>query len=133
MTNVIYIVKRTETSEGHMRVSREQAGENRERIVAAASRLFRQHGFDGVGVDAIMKKAGLTHGGFYGHFKSKDDLAAEALTRAFERSTETMSPFTDLKSYVTAYLSEEHCAARGEGCGMAALGSDIGREGTKVR
>ena len=62
-----------------MRVSREKAAENREKIVEVAARLFRERGFDGVGVDAIMKEAGLTHGGFYGHFGSKDDLAAEAL------------------------------------------------------
>jgi TetR/AcrR family transcriptional regulator, transcriptional repressor for nem operon len=55
-----------------MRVSREKAAENRERIVDTASRLFREKGFDGVGLDAIMKDAGLTHGGFYGHFGSKD-------------------------------------------------------------
>ena len=53
-----------------MRVTREKAAENRERIVDTAARLFRERGFDGVGVDAIMKDAGLTHGGFYGHFKS---------------------------------------------------------------
>src|SRR5258707_14600819 len=60
-----------------MRVSREKAAENRERIVDAAARLFRDKGLDGVGVDAIMKDAGLTHGGFYGHFASKEALAAE--------------------------------------------------------
>src|SRR3981081_2139729 len=69
-----------------MRVSREKAAENRERIVETAARLFRENGFDGVGGDAIMKGAGLTHGGFYGHFASNDDLAAEAVTRALERN-----------------------------------------------
>ena len=61
-----------------MRVTREQAAAHRERIVQVASTLFRKHGFDGIGVADIMKAAGLTHGGFYGHFASKDDLAAEA-------------------------------------------------------
>jgi TetR/AcrR family transcriptional repressor of nem operon len=65
-----------------MRVTREKAAENRERIVAAASRLFREKGFDGVGLDTIMDRAGLTHGGFYRHFASKDALAAEAVARA---------------------------------------------------
>ena len=65
-----------------MRVSREKATENRQKIVETAARLFRERGFDRVGVDAIMEGAGLTHGGFYGHFKSKDDLAAEAVTHA---------------------------------------------------
>ena len=70
-----------------MRVSRQEAAENRQRIVEAASRLFRDKGLDGVGVDAIMKEAGLTHGGFYGHFASKDVLAAEATQYAIERSS----------------------------------------------
>jgi TetR/AcrR family transcriptional repressor of nem operon len=116
-----------------MRVSREKAAENRDRIVEVASRLFRERGFDGVGVDAIMKQAGLTHGGFYGHFGSKDDLAAEALTTALERGNEKLSRFTELDSYVSAYLSERHCADRGDGCGLAALGSDVAREGKGVR
>src|SRR6266446_253236 len=72
--------------ETQMRVSREKAAKNRERIVETASRMFREHGFDGVGIDAIMQGAGLTHGGFYGHFGSKDDLAAEAVARALELS-----------------------------------------------
>jgi TetR/AcrR family transcriptional repressor of nem operon len=116
-----------------MRVSREQAVENRARVVGAAARLFREHGFDGVGVDAIMKEAGLTHGGFYGQFKSKDDLAAEALARALQQGNEKLSRFTELNAYVSAYLSERHCADRGDGCGLAALGSDAARSGKGVR
>jgi TetR/AcrR family transcriptional repressor of nem operon len=116
-----------------MRVSREKAAENRERIVETAARLFREHGFDGIGVDAIMKEAGLTHGGFYGHFDSKDDLAAEAVTKALAQGTERMSRFSDLKTYVDAYLSDRHCADRSRGCGLAALGSDAAREGKGVR
>jgi TetR/AcrR family transcriptional repressor of nem operon len=116
-----------------MRVSREQAAENRSRIVDVASRLFRQKGFDGVGLDEIMREAGLTHGGFYRNFASKDDLATEALTTALVRGTEKLSRFTDLNGYVSAYLSEIHCADRGDGCGLAALGSDVAREGTGVR
>jgi TetR/AcrR family transcriptional repressor of nem operon len=116
-----------------MRVSREKAAENREKIVEVASRLFREHGFDGVGVDAIMQEAGLTHGGFYGHFGSKDDLAAEALTNALQRGNEKLSRFTDLHGYVSAYLSDRHCADRAEGCGLAALGADVPREGAGVR
>jgi TetR/AcrR family transcriptional regulator, transcriptional repressor for nem operon len=116
-----------------MRVSREKAAENREKIVEAASRLFRERGFDGVGVDAIMKEAGLTHGGFYGHFASKDELAAEAMEQALSRGTDTMARFNNLKSYVAAYLSERHVANRGDGCGLASLGADIPREGEGVR
>jgi TetR/AcrR family transcriptional repressor of nem operon len=65
-----------------MRVSREKAAENRKRIVDTASRLFREKGFDGVGLDAIMKDAGLTHGGFYGHFGSKDHNSAQRFASA---------------------------------------------------
>src|SRR5437588_12078323 len=69
-----------------MKVSREQASRNRERIVEAAARRFRERGFDGIGVADLMKEAGLTHGGFYGHFSSKEDLIAEASARALTRS-----------------------------------------------
>jgi len=116
-----------------MRVSREQAAENRQRIVETASRMFREHGFDGVGVDAIMNGAGLTHGGFYGHFRSKDDLAAEAVTRALERSVEKQSRYTKLSDLVSDYLSGRHCADRARGCALAALGADIPRQGDGVR
>ncbi len=68
-----------------MRVTREQAAANREKILAAAGLLFRERGFDGIGVADIMKRAGLTHGGFYGHFASKDDLGAEITTRVLGR------------------------------------------------
>ena len=116
-----------------MRVSRDKAAENRERIVDTASRLFREKGFDGVGLDAIMKGAGLTHGGFYGHFASKDDLAAEAVTRALDRSMEKQRRFTDLDDLASDYLSERHRADRANGCAVAALGSDMARQSEGVR
>ena len=116
-----------------MRVSREKASANRERIVEAAARLFREHGFDGVGVDAIMKEAGLTHGGFYGHFASKDELAAEAVVRALALGTQKLSRYGDLAGFVGAYLSDRHCADRADGCALAALGAESVREGEGVR
>ncbi|MGA7260866.1 MAG: helix-turn-helix domain-containing protein [Stellaceae bacterium] len=116
-----------------MRVSREQAAENRRRIVETASRMFRERGFDGVGVDAIMKGAGLTHGGFYGHFRSKEALAAEALARALERGTQRQSRFTDLGDLVSDYLSERHRANRADGCAVAALGPEMVRQGEGIR
>lgn len=116
-----------------MRVSRAKAAENRERIVDTASRLFREKGFDGVGVDAIMKGAGLTHGGFYGHFRSKDDLAAEAVTRALDRSMERQRRFSNLDDLVSDYLSERHRSDRANGCALAALGGDIVRQSEGVR
>ena len=123
----------TVESEEQMRVSREKAAENRERIVEAASRLFREKGFDGAGVDAIMHAAGLTHGGFYGHFGSKDDLAAEAVTRAFGRSAEKQSRYATLSDLVSGYLSERHYADRANGCAIAALGADMARQSEGVR
>lgn len=116
-----------------MRVSRQRAAENRERIVDAAARMFREHGFDGVGVDAIMNGAGLTHGGFYGHFESKDDLAAAAVTRALERSVEKQSRYMTLDEIVSDYLSEQHRADRANGCAIAALGAEIVRRPGGVR
>src|SRR5258707_2814187 len=116
-----------------MRVSREKAAENRERIVDTASRLFREKGFDGVGLDAIMKEAGLTHGGFYGHFSSKEDLAAEAVARALEQSAGLQSRYTNVADFVSDYLSESHFADRANGCALAALGGEIARRGEGVR
>jgi TetR/AcrR family transcriptional repressor of nem operon len=119
--------------EEHMRVSREQAAQNRRRIVDTAARLFREKGFDGVGVDAIMSGAGLTHGGFYGHFGSKDDLAAEAVVRALALSAEKQSRYASLVELASEYLSERHLADRANGCAVAALGADIARQRGGVR
>src|SRR5260370_25298145 len=134
MICVIYSVRGVSSGEGwEMRVSREQAAESRRRIVETAARMFREKGFDGAGVDAIMKGAGLTHGGFYGHFRSKDDLAAEAVTRALQRSTERQSRFTDLNDLVSDYLSERHRADRADGCAIAALGAEMAPHGEGTR
>jgi TetR/AcrR family transcriptional regulator, transcriptional repressor for nem operon len=116
-----------------MRVTRERAAENRARIVETASRLFREKGFDGVGLDAIMKEAGLTHGGFYGHFSSKEDLAAEAVARAVEQGAGRQSRYTNVTDLVSDYLSESHFADRANGCVLAALGGEMARRGEGVR
>ena len=125
-----------------MRVSREKAAENRERIVDAASRLFREKGFDGVGLDAIMKDAGLTHGGFYAHFASRDALLAAAAEQAGAESNENLSraisrakPGEELMALVDSYLDDRHVTAaeQGLGCAIAAAGSDIPRQHTDVR
>lgn len=116
-----------------MRVTREKAAENRARIVETAARLFRDKGFDGVGLDAIMKEAGLTHGGFYGHFTSKEDLAAEAVARAVEQGAGWQSRYTNIADFVSDYLSESHFADRANGCVLAALGGDVARRGGGVR
>jgi TetR/AcrR family transcriptional repressor of nem operon len=122
-----------------MKVSREQAAENRERIVQVAAKLFRERGFDGIGVADLMKAAGLTHGGFYGHFASKEDLAAEASDRALKELSQYWSAVIDkapdeaFSTIVNRYLSEGHRDAPGRGCLVAALGSDVGRQARPVR
>ena len=120
-----------------MRVTREQAAANREKVLQVAGTLFRQHGFDGIGVADIMKRAGLTHGGFYGQFASKDDLAAEATARVLgnpgwqARLTGKVNPsFADV---VRAYLSPRHRDDPGTGCLISALGSDAARQPRAVR
>src|SRR5689334_6549303 len=122
-----------------MKVTREQAAANREKILEAAAMLFRKHGFDGIGVADLMKVAGLTHGGFYGHFASKEDLAAEACKRALDESVETWSaaietaPGEAFSKIVNTYLSEDHRDGPGNGCLVAALGSDLGRQTPPIR
>ncbi|HWK97356.1 MAG TPA: TetR/AcrR family transcriptional regulator [Pseudolabrys sp.] len=122
-----------------MRVSREKAQENRNRIVAVAGSLLREKGFDGIGVADIMKAADLTHGGFYGHFKSKDELAAlacgEALTRSAARWSEVRdNAGTDpFKAMVAHYLSPRQFDGTGRGCALVALGAEAPRQPKAVR
>ena len=122
-----------------MRVSREQAVQNRERIVEAAAQLFRERGFDGIGVADLMKEAGLTHGGFYGHFSSKEELIAEASARALADSLAVWSKRAErasgdpLSAVASAYLTSRHRDNPGAGCLLAALGPDVSRHGPLVR
>lgn len=116
-----------------MRVSKEKAAQNRERIVSAAARLFRERGLSGVGVDALTEAAGLTHGSLYSHFGSKERLAAEALSRALGLSADRMGSAKSLGDYVERYLSLAHRDRPGEGCVMAALAAEIPRQGEPVR
>jgi len=122
-----------------MRVSRQKAAENRERIIDAAGALFRQKGFDGIGVADIMKAAELTHGGFYGHFASKDDLVAQASGRAMARAAANWSKITagapkdPYAALLKHYLSSRHRDDPGRGCAFAALSSDAARCGKPVR
>lgn len=116
-----------------MRVSKERAAENRERIVTAAARLFRERGLDGVGVDALMHAAGLTHGSLYSQFGSKSRLATEAMSHALSVSAERLGEARSLDDLVARYLSREHRDRPGDGCVMAALGSEIPRQDAPVR
>ena len=117
-----------------MRVSREQVAENRRTILDAASRLFRTRGFDTVTVADVMKAAGLTHGGFYGYFKSKDDLIAQTLTHALAKSASaSASADADLARYAGAYLSPAHRDNVAAGCLFAALGAEAVRQTPEAR
>jgi TetR/AcrR family transcriptional repressor of nem operon len=123
-----------------MRVSKQAAAENRQRILAAAARLFREHGIDGAGVDAITAAAGLTHGAFYSQFKSKEAVVAESLRLSLDESRELLprDASGDGKSdaialVIDSYLSRSHRDSPGNGCVVAAVGSDIARQPRKVR
>lgn len=122
-----------------MRVSRTQAAENRETVINVASRLFRERGFDGIGLKDLMKGAGLTQGAFYKQFESKEDLAAQASRRAMESVIRRWSAAADanpqdpLDAVVAFYLSMGHRAERMDGCPVAALGSDAARQGPDVK
>jgi TetR/AcrR family transcriptional repressor of nem operon len=122
-----------------MRVNRIQAEESRQTVINVASRLFREHGFDGIGLRDLMESAGLTQGAFYKQFASKDELAAQASRRALESAFQRWSaaaatnPQDPLGTVLAFYLSMEHCAERMDGCPVVALGSDAARQGTDVK
>ncbi len=116
-----------------MRVSKERAAQNRERILSEAARLFREHGLSGVGVDALTEAAGLSHGSLYSQFGSKENLAAASVSHALNTSAARMSDATTLADYVSRYLSADHRERRGDGCVMAALAGEIPRQGAAVR
>jgi TetR/AcrR family transcriptional regulator, transcriptional repressor for nem operon len=122
-----------------MRVSRTQAAENRETVINVASRLFRERGFDGIGLKDLMKGAGLTQGAFYKQFASKDDLVAQASKRAMESAFDRWSsaaagdPKDPLGAAVAFYLSMGHRAEMLDGCPVVALGSDAARQGVEVK
>ncbi|MCL6333405.1 TetR/AcrR family transcriptional regulator [Pectobacterium carotovorum subsp. carotovorum] len=115
-----------------MKVSKEQVRENRIRIVETASELFRERGYDGVGVAELMSAAGLTHGGFYKHFGSKADLMAEAMSCGFTRSAESTAG-VDRENFVKYYLSRQHRDDMGKGCVMSALGTDTARQSESIK
>jgi TetR/AcrR family transcriptional repressor of nem operon len=118
------------------RVSRAVTEKNRAAIERVSARLFREQGLQGVSVADLMAAAGLTHGGFYGHFESKDALATVACTKAFDEAVERwerrISSTTDRKSALTAlvdgYLSSRNRDMAGSGCPLAALATDVARE-----
>ncbi|MFJ5363103.1 TetR/AcrR family transcriptional regulator [Pectobacterium sp. CHL-2024] len=116
------------------RVSKQQMERNREEIIQVSSQLFRERGLNGVSVNDLMAAAGLTHGGFYGHFASKDELAAIASRKALEDSGtrwQEMCQRADkhnLETLVEHYLSPAHRDGAKDGCALTALANDIARE-----
>ncbi len=125
-----------------MRLTKEQATENRQRIIETAGRLFRESGFNGVSVADLMKAAGFTHGGFYNHFPSKEALAASAALAGLQHSnatlTETLmdqagSNYSALWPFIEAYLSSAHRDNRADGCTIASLASDAARQDEQVQ
>src|SRR5512143_2794775 len=119
---------------GAMRITKEQARQNHDRVVAAASELFRARGFEDVRVSEITGAAGLTHGGFYNHFESKDDLALQALDSAFSQMAAERAKSADLAEMLTLYLSQASRRGPGKSCPAAALAGEVGRgdEGLKA-
>ena len=122
-----------------MRVSRIQDAENRQTVINVASRLFRERGFDGIGLKDLMEGAGLTQGAFYKQFESKEDLAAQASRRALESASERWSaaiaenPDDPLGAVIAFYLSAGHREEKLDGCPVVALGSDAARQGAGVK
>jgi TetR/AcrR family transcriptional repressor of nem operon len=124
-----------------LRLTREQAEQNRRLIVETASRMFRLQGLENVAVADVMKQSGFTHGGFYNHFKSKDELAAEAVASAFgsaaSKLAEDIASGNDsqkaLEAILAAYLSPAHRDTRTGGCPAPAFPVDAARSGKDVQ
>ena len=125
-----------------MRITKEQSRENRSRVIAGAAKLFRERGFAGVGVADLMRAAGLTHGGFYNHFASKDELEAEACRQALARSTvklEAVARREDseerteaMAAYMRSYVSKPARDAAAPNCPMAAFAGEMPRQSAQV-
>jgi TetR/AcrR family transcriptional repressor of nem operon len=123
-----------------MRYSKEHKQETHARIVKKASVRLREKGAHGIGVADLMKEAGLTHGGFYAHFDSREALVIEAFAYAMDRSTErwrkiaeTTPPDKRLATIVETYLNPVHRDDPGHGCAVPSLGAEIARESPKTR
>jgi TetR/AcrR family transcriptional regulator, transcriptional repressor for nem operon len=116
-----------------MRKSRDEAAKTRERIVSAAASEFRRNGIVATGLSDLMAAAGLTHGGFYKHFESKDEIVAEATAAAMDDLLEGMAAHPTKSAAVAAYLSTRHRDNPASGCPLAAIGSELSRSDEKTR
>lgn len=121
-----------------MKISKEQAQKNREQIIDVASRLFRERGFDGIGVADLMREAGFTHGGFYGHFESKEALMMIACQHAFDEAmrrwqkSNSEQPLS-IETIATRYCSKQHRDNPGKGCPIAALAVSVASQSDELR
>jgi TetR/AcrR family transcriptional repressor of nem operon len=115
-----------------MKVTRAQVEANRAHIVETACTLFRERGYDGVGVAELMATAGLTHGGFYRHFGSKAELMAEAAACGVAKTRSLMNG-VDMADFIGHYLSREHRDDRSGGCTLAALSGDAARQSEVIK
>jgi len=131
MMAIMYTVKPelAGSAESAMKVTREQMAEHREKILDSAGKLFRAKGFDAVTVAEVMQAAGLTHGGFYGHFKSKDDLIAETLAHALTPRDGEM----DFADFVKRYLAPRHRDDFAGGCSTAGMAAESIRQAPEAR
>jgi TetR/AcrR family transcriptional regulator, transcriptional repressor for nem operon len=123
-----------------MRYSREHKAKNHEKILSVAARSFRERGADSSGIGTVMKKVGLKKGGFYRHFKSKDELFVEAVARALDETGQSMVEVAKsapegqaLRAIIERYLSVGHANSPGSGCVRAALGPELARKPLPVR
>lgn len=124
------------------RITQEQKKLNREKILRAAGEGFRRRGVDGVGIEELMKTAGMTHGGFYNHFASKEDLAVEVFRQGFADSLDALAAIREarprsaraaLNDLIDDYLTPDHRDHPETGCASAALAADAGRHGTTLQ
>lgn len=116
-----------------MRVTKEKAAENRERILKAAAQLIRERGIAGAGVDALAEAAGMTYGSLYSQFGSKERLVEEALGYALAVSGKATAGAATIDQYVAGYLAPGHRDRVGQGCPLAALACEVPRHGPSVR
>ena len=123
-----------------MRYSLEHKAQNHEKIISLAARAFRERGGDSSGIGTVMKKVGLTKGGFYRHFKNKDDLLVEAVARALDEmgtgmveAAESAPQGQALRAIIERYLSTAHANSLGTGCVVSALGPELARKPVSVR
>jgi TetR/AcrR family transcriptional repressor of nem operon len=116
-----------------MRKSKEEAAETRRRIITAAAGEFRAHGIVATGLAPLMQAAGLTHGGFYKHFESKDQVVAEACAEAVQMLIEKLEDAPSRRSALGSYLSIRHRDDPATGCPLAALGSELARSDQETR